>query len=192
MLIGGLKSGGMLSSPTFSGTVTTASKFLAPGNAGAVYAFTGTTNSGLGHASGAPYLLYGGSAAAGVDPASSAWYSNNGYRINPTIAMISIVAPTISSGFGTSPSISSNNGSVAFIVNVGAGGTASSGVIGLPAAANGWIVMCNNISTTSGTVFMTKQTASTTTTATIGNFSDTGASAAWGANNLIACIAIAY
>lgn len=101
-------------------------------------------------------------------------------------------APTISSGFGTSPSIASNNGTAAFTVNVGTGGVATSGVIGLPAATTGWNVNCTDITTNSATVFITKQTASTTTTATIGNFNTSAAAAAWVASDILRCVAMAY
>jgi hypothetical protein len=48
-------------------------------------------------------------------------------------------SPTISSGFGTSPSIPNVNGSCSFTLNVGTGGTASSGVIAMNATATtGW------------------------------------------------------
>ena len=47
-------------------------------------------------------------------------------------------APTISSGFGSGASVVHQNGSAAFTVNVGTGGTASTGVIGMPTAATGW------------------------------------------------------
>jgi len=104
--------------------------------------------------------------------------------INGTLADSS-VAPTISSGFGTSPSIAANHGTIAFTVNVGTGGSATSGVIGLPTAANGWICSANDQTTTSTTVFMTKQTASSTTSATIGNFSTSGVAAAWVASDII-------
>lgn len=103
-----------------------------------------------------------------------------------TNLLISNAAPTISSGFGTSPIVTANNGTAAFRINVGTGGTATSGVIGLPAAATGWNCFCTDITTKSSTVFMCKQTADTTTTATIGNFTTAGAAGAWVASNVLA------
>lgn len=98
----------------------------------------------------------------------------------------SSTAPTISSGFGTSPSITTNNGAMAFRINVGTGGTANSGVIGLPASATGWNCDCENITTTSTTVARCKQTgAGTTTTVPIGNFNATPAAAAWVASDIL-------
>jgi len=59
---------------------------------------------------------------------------------NPSSGHIlwSATAPTIASGFGTSPSVVVSNGSMAFQINVGTGGTASAGVVTMPAASTGW------------------------------------------------------
>lgn len=94
-------------------------------------------------------------------------------------------SPTISSGFGTSPSVVAGNVPLAFQINVGTGGTATNGVIGLPLAKNGWVCNGNDITTKSTTVFVLKQTASSTTTATVGNFNTSGAAAAWVASDLL-------
>lgn len=92
------------------------------------------------------------------------------------------IAPTISSGFGTSPSIVSNNGSVAFRVNVGTGGVATSGVVGLPTATTGW--NCIAVDITNNTV--TRQTADTTTTSTV------TAASAWAASDVLLFQCVAY
>jgi len=94
--------------------------------------------------------------------------------------------PTISSGFGTSPSVTVSNGTADFRINVGTGGTAVAGVIGLPTAANGWDCDCEDRTTFSTTVFKCRQTGESTSTATIGNFNSSAASAAWVASDLIA------
>lgn len=47
-------------------------------------------------------------------------------------------APAIGSGFGTSPSVVANNGTAAFTVNVGSGGTANTGILKMPAAKTGY------------------------------------------------------
>jgi len=106
--------------------------------------------------------------------------------------MVSGTAPTISSGFGTSPSIVANNGTAAFTINVGTGGTASSGVIGFPAATTGWAVHCDDVTTNSATVFITKQTGTTTTTATIASYSNLFAAGIWAASDILVCQASAY
>lgn len=97
--------------------------------------------------------------------------------------LCSATAPTISSGFGTSPSIVASNGTCSFQINVGTGGSATSGVIGLPTATTGWVCAVTDITTESTTVFFTKQTASSTTTATVGNFNTSAAAAAWVASD---------
>ena len=101
-------------------------------------------------------------------------------------------APTISSGFGTTPSISASNGTIAFRINVGTGGTASSGVIGLPTVTTGWNCYCNDTTTASATVFLCKQTAGTTASATVGNFDALGAAAAWAASDILTVSCFAY
>lgn len=109
-----------------------------------------------------------------------------------TNLLMSATAPTVSSGFGSSPSIASNNGTAAFTVNVGTGGSATSGVIGLPTAATGWNCFCTDITTASSTVFLCKQTASSTTTATIGNFNTSAVASAWVASDIVRVSCFAY
>lgn len=74
-------------------------------------------------------------------------------------------APTISSGFGTSPSIVNQYGAASFEVNVGTGGSATSGVIQLNpnAAPNGWSCTAVDMSTN----IVTRETAFSTTTVTL-------------------------
>jgi hypothetical protein len=103
-------------------------------------------------------------------------------NIGVTNVMFSAGVPTISSGFGTSPSILSNNGSGTFRVNVGTGGVATSGVVGMPTAAAGW--NCQVIDMTNNTV--TRETASTTTTVTV------TAAAAWAASDTLIFNCAAY
>ena len=116
----------------------------------------------------------------------------SGSYLQNNVLTLSTTAPTISSGFGTTPSIAASNGTAAFTINVGTGGVATTGVIGLPAATTGWALQCMNTSTNTATVFLTKQTATTTTTATIGNYDAAGAAAAWVASNILVCSAIAF
>ena len=95
------------------------------------------------------------------------------------------VAPTIASGFGTSPSITTSNGTEAFTINVGSGGSATSGVITLPVSNSGWVCTVTDITTQSATVFITKQIGSSTTSVTIANFNTSGAQAPWAANDIL-------
>jgi hypothetical protein len=106
--------------------------------------------------------------------------------------LLSSTAPTIASGFGTNPSISNNNGTASFTVNVGTGGSAATGVITLPTATTGWNCFCNDISTYSSTVFQCRQTASAQTTATIGEFTTAAASHAWASGDTVAVSCFAY
>jgi hypothetical protein len=50
----------------------------------------------------------------------------------------SATAPAIASGFGSSPSVVVSNGTMAFQINVGTGGSTSSGVVTMPTAFTGW------------------------------------------------------
>jgi hypothetical protein len=54
------------------------------------------------------------------------------------LTLFRATAPTIASGFGTSPFMGVSNGTAMFLVGVGTGGTASQGVMTMPAATNGW------------------------------------------------------
>ena len=94
--------------------------------------------------------------------------------------------PTISSGFGTGPSIASN-GTFAITVNVGTGGAASSGVIGMPTAATAWVCTVNNqTAAAANRASNTRQTASTSTSVTIQNqTTSTGAALAWTASDIV-------
>lgn len=114
--------------------------------------------------------------------------------ITETNLLLSNAAPTISSGFGTSPSISANNGTAAFRVNVGTGGTATSGVIGMPTATTGWNCNVDNFTAAGAHVaYNTRQTASTTTSVTVENqTTSTGAAVAWAASNILQLSCFAY
>lgn len=104
-------------------------------------------------------------------------------------------APTIGSGFGTSPSIAANNGTAAFTVNVGTGGTASSGVITMPAATTGWTCTVTNRTGVAANRAdqHTVQTATTTTSVTVQNQTiSTGAALAWTASDVLALACLAY
>jgi hypothetical protein len=114
-----------------------------------------------------------------------------GLRIGASQVMLcSSAAPTVTSA-GTSPSVTNNNGSCSFTVNVGTGGTASAVVLGLPTAATGWTCHASDITTQSTSVFLQKQTASSTTAATLTNYNTAGAATAFVASDLlrVSCMA---
>jgi len=107
---------------------------------------------------------------------------------------LSATAPTISSGFGTSPSITAGT-AAAFRIDVGTGGSATSGVIGLPTAATGWNCFVDDLTATTAnaTDRRTVQLSSTTTSATIENQTiSTGAALAWSASDILAVSCVAF
>lgn len=108
--------------------------------------------------------------------------------------VFSDTAPTIASGFGTSPSISASNGGTVVLVNVGTGGSATSGVLTMPTASTGWVCSVNDLTAAAAHVaYNTRQTASTTTSVTIENqTTSTGAAVAWGASDVVRLICAAY
>jgi hypothetical protein len=97
---------------------------------------------------------------------------------NSTTVINAVTAPTISSGFCTSPSIPNNNGTWAFTVNVGSSCGVSTGTIAMPTAATGWVCDAHDVTTpASNSVQQTGGTASTVvlqnyvrTTGVAGNF----------------------
>lgn len=104
-------------------------------------------------------------------------------------------APTISSGFNaTSPSISANNGTAAFIINTGTGTAANSGVIGMPGANAGWNCYFNNITASAANRGAnTVQTASSTNSVTVQEQTNsTGAAVNFTAGDLIQASCWAY
>ena len=105
----------------------------------------------------------------------------NASTINMSNLLMSPTAPTISSGFGTMPGITPN-GTAAFQVTVGTGGTASTGVVQLPTAATGWACSVANVSHAS----QTRQTGSSMTSATFTNFTSGGAPTAWSVGDKLA------
>lgn len=98
--------------------------------------------------------------------------------------LLNNTAASISSGFGSGASIVHNNGPAAFSLNVGTGGVATSGVVGLPTASNGWV--CNATDQTTPGVNATKQSGSTGSSATFTNYNTTtGSAAAWNASDVL-------
>lgn len=108
--------------------------------------------------------------------------------------LYSATAPTISSGFGTSPSIASSNGSATFRVNVGTGGTATAGVVGLPTASNGWNCSVSEFNPNATALLsVTIITASTNASVSLSNnLLSTGAASAWQASQILVLNCAAY
>lgn len=115
------------------------------------------------------------------------------YQVNGTL-LSSTTAPTISSGFGASPSVASNNGTATFRVNIGTGGTATGGVVGLPTASNGWNCFVSELAPNATALLsVTVVTASTTSSVTVQNdLLSTGAATAWQASQVLIFHCAAY
>jgi hypothetical protein len=109
---------------------------------------------------------------------------------SPGTLVGSSTAPTISSGFGAGAAIIAATNTFAFTLSTGA--ASATGVIGFPAATTGWALCIQNLTSNTATQFLTKQTATTTTTATIGNYDAAGASANWGAADTLLILAHAF
>lgn len=100
--------------------------------------------------------------------------------------LCSATAPTISSGFGSGASITQNNGTCSFRINVGTGAVANTGTIGLPSNTNGWNCFVTDI-TTPGANRTAQSGAGTATTVPITNYSaTTGLATAWSASDVLA------
>jgi hypothetical protein len=131
-------------------------------------------------------LLGSGTGAIDIGNASA------GFKLAGKVVMNG-TTPTISSGFGTSPSVSAGTSTAAFRVNVGTGGTASAGVIALnTTATTGWNCFCTDITSIASSVYFCKQTASTTTTASFTNYSNTGVASPWAASDILAISCFGY
>ena len=184
---------------TFTGNATADSVFVSGSNSGSGANFTIECNDGV--SSGNCNLNLGSSIGI-VSPGPAISINANVPTLKAPVVtgslkfssvLFSATAPTISSGFGSSPSVTASNGTAEFEINVGTGGSATNGVIGLPnVALNSWNCTCNDITTQSSTVFLCKQIAGTTSSATIANFNTSGAQAAWVASDKLRCSCGAY
>lgn len=112
---------------------------------------------------------------------------SSAYRLGAVLT-ISATDPTIASGFGVGAAVANANGTAAFEVNVGTGGTATSGVLTMPAATTGWICHVENRTGVLANVAnqRTIQIATTTTSVTVENQTiSTGAVLAWTASDVL-------
>jgi len=114
---------------------------------------------------------------------SVGYFSGNQFLLSG-VPLMSATAPTIASGFGTTPTIVNSNGTAAFSVNVGTGGTASSGILTFPAATTNW--NCAVVNQLSGAGTLTQQSAHTSTSVTLTNYTiATDVAVAWTASYVI-------
>jgi hypothetical protein len=117
-------------------------------------------------------------------------YNGAGYNALNVFANNSGSPPvTIASGFGTSPTVNASSSWRSFYVNVGTGGTASSGVINLPGAGatNGVGCSATDTTTVSSSVFMTRVT-STPTQISLANYNSSGSQTPWVSGDVIRVI----
>lgn len=107
---------------------------------------------------------------------------------SPTYALGQPLTPVIASGFGTTPVLTPVNGTSSFKVNVGTGGTATAGIVTMPAALNGVGYFCtavNNSATIQAAAIM-YVTPTSTTSITISNYTlTTGVLLAWTASTVV-------
>lgn len=152
------------------------------------------TGSGVGvnNAAGGTYTSSGGNysttaTGAGLYTGAGSWSLNQNDWPAPLTSGLS--------GFGGSPSVTKGGNVLAFSINVGSGGVASTGTITFaPAAPNGWQVnTCVDQTTQTATVARTQQIGTgSTTQVTIGNFTSAGIAGAWVANDILVCQAAPY
>ena len=116
-------------------------------------------------------------------------YNASSISLNGNLLATTTSLPTISSGFGTNPTISATSTFV-FKIVVGTGGAAN-GTITLPTAPNGWLAFAADV--TSGSTLFLQLTGSTATSVTFTSFSvTTGAAANMSAGDVILVNAMAY
>ena len=146
----------------------------------------GNNMTALGSSVGQSCLTSSGSILIGFSSAVDCPYTDTSNWLNIGNAMRgTLVKPTISSGFGTSPTVSYGASSFAFTVSVGTGGTANSGVVLFATAApTGWA--CSVTDQTNPGPNKTMVSGSSTNTATFSNYSQTtGIAAAWSASDIL-------
>lgn len=183
---------------TFSGTVTGSALttyFASPPAIGGTVAAAGsfTTLSASSTVSGTGFSSYlasppaiGGTAASTIK--GTTVNATTGFQLNSNL-MSSTTAPTVSA-CGTSPSVSAPSGTAAFRVTVGTGGAASACTLTMPAAANGWNCVAQNMSTT-GNDWQIRLTTGTTTSVQFGNRS-AGVATPFGAGDVLAVTCAAF
>lgn len=140
-------------------------------------------------ASGSGVILVGSGRVVVDTPAAG---STNFLNIENAVYHIT-QAPTISSGFGSSPSVVNGASDAAFTINVGTGGAASAGVIAFGTAApHGWACDVVDTTTSTATVFVTKSVPTSATTVTFTNYNTSGTAAAWVASDVLAAKCSGY
>lgn len=172
--------------------VTSGSSNTALGASAGALITTGTGNIAIGAlaadtvlTTGSSNILIGNSLDASTSSTNS--WLNIGNAIRGSLA-----APTISSGFGSTPSVPAGASSAAFTVNVGTGGSATSGVITfLDPAPNGYA--CDVTDSTSVGTLTTASVPTSASTSTWTSYSrTTGIATAWNASDILVAKCMAY
>jgi collagen type VII alpha len=96
---------------------------------------------------------------------------------------VSATAPTIQSGFGTGATVTNARGTKRFQVNVGTGGTASSGVVGMPLTNQGWVCTAVDTNTSADNNVVSPTGTSNVTITNYGR--TTGTPTAWAASTIV-------
>jgi hypothetical protein len=130
--------------------------------------------------------------SAGVGTFSSDLNVLGNYKPNSGHILLDSTAPTVTSA-GTSPSIPNQNGTAAFTVNVGTGGTASAVVLAMPTATAGWVCNAADLTNpTTGGGYYVKQTSGSATSVTLTGFSTAGSATAFTASDVLFVSCLAY
>ena len=106
--------------------------------------------------------------------------------------VFSQTAPTISSGFCSSPSIAAANGSSTFTMTIGTSCAAATGVLTLPTATNGWHCIADDL--TNPNSYIIRQTAKTMTSVTLTAYSASAPNTTsnWTASDVLIVSCFAY
>lgn len=121
----------------------------------------------------------------------AATFISNGINGSPWIGT---ATPTVTSA-GTSPTVPNSNGTAAFRINVGTGGTATTIVLGLPLAQTGWNCFGTNLTGAAANraAGVIVQQSSTTTAATLQYQTlSTGVALAFTASDIVAINCMAF
>lgn len=96
----------------------------------------------------------------------------------------SAMVPTIANGFCSGAAIANASGTLVFDVRVGTSCSGSTGTLTMPtAAAHGWVCSANDVTTTTPDTYLTKETATTTSTVTFTVYSDVSNVSSWEDND---------
>jgi hypothetical protein len=190
--LNGLTSGkATLTAPAIAGTVTNpvtiSNVFAGPDgtSAAATYGFTSCASCGVRVTSG--FTVLNGSTSATLQAAGVTILDAQSTGLLTAGKLLwGKAAPTIAGAGcgGSAASIADSNGSASFAINVGTAPTSAGCSVTLPTASTAWNCWANDITTNSTSVFLVKQTARSTTGATLVNFSDVAVATAPTANDI--------